>query len=384
MRPTLHRYGNGARRATVTPTRSCGSTAERVTALIERDGASRLGRIFLRPLQLRRSSVAGYGLPNHHPGWRYQIAPATPSSGPGRWFFGEWRCVPLSAAILVALEPASTPASVRNFTLSCDMRHQQVLDKLSPRDLIRAMDQDLARRVREAMLRSRWTHVDMRQEVLTPVLARWGCLFDAKRAPIHMKNVAWVAFATLLHKYGVCDQHVTAKAVAAIDHLNEDVVLSDAFARQSVAIKDLLKSAPTPPARQPRRPMLMTFLRVGDVISIQLDRYFHAAYVLQVHRDRGGTFPVIEFYAGRFGNIPAAEELTGRGMAREYGRGRFGVMGLTYLPDPANQVVAIAADCTSQPRGALPGAHQGQWIVTDLLRLQDYIKELYEQPRSGR
>jgi hypothetical protein len=47
-------------------------------------------------------------------------------------------------------------------------------------------------------------------------------------------------------------------------------------------------------------------------------------------------------------------------------------------------MVAIAADCTSQPRGALPRAHQGQWIVTDLLRLQDYIKELYEQPRSGR
>jgi hypothetical protein len=273
---------------------------------------------------------------------------------------------------------------LRNFTLSCGMRHQQVLDKLSPRDLIRAMDQDLARRVGEAMLRSRWTHVNMRREVLPPVMARWGCLLDAENARIHTKNVAWVALATLLHKYGVRDKHVTAKAVAAIDHLNKDVVLSDAFARQSVAIKDLLRSAPTPPARQPRRPTLMTFLRVGDVISIQSDGHFHAAYVLQLHRDGGGTFPVIEFYAGRFDRIPAAEELTGRGMAREYGRGRFGVMGLTYLPDPANQVVAIAADRTNPPQGALPRPHQGQWIATDLLRLQDYIKELYEQPRCGR
>jgi hypothetical protein len=128
----------------------------------------------------------------------------------------------------------------------------------------------------------------------------------------------------------------------------------------------------------------MTFLRVGDIVSIQLGGHFHAAYVLQLHRDRGGTFPVIEFYAGRFDRIPAAEQLTGRGMARGYGRERFGVMGLTYLPDPANQVVAIAADRPKPPQGAPPRPHQGQWIVTDLLRLQDYIRELYGQPRSGR
>jgi hypothetical protein len=28
------------------------------------------------------------------PGWHYQITPAPPpSSGPSRWFLGEWRCV---------------------------------------------------------------------------------------------------------------------------------------------------------------------------------------------------------------------------------------------------------------------------------------------------
>jgi hypothetical protein len=73
--------------------------------------------------------------------------------------------------------------------------------------------------------------------ILPPVMARWECLLGAEDAPIHTKNVAWVALATLLHKYSVSDKHVAAKAVAVIDHLNRDVVLSDGFAHQSVAIR---------------------------------------------------------------------------------------------------------------------------------------------------
>src|SRR5262249_11342744 len=152
--------------------------------------------------------------------------------------------------------------------------------------------------------RSRWSHVDMRQEVLPSVMARWRCLLDAENAPIHMKRVVWVALATLLHKYGICDEDITAQAVAAIDHLNKDVVLSDAFPRQSEAIKVFLKSAPILPTRRPRQPKLMTFLRIGDIVSIQLGGYFHAAYVLELYRDMGGSYPVIEFYEGRFDRIP--------------------------------------------------------------------------------
>jgi len=258
------------------------------------------------------------------------------------------------------------------------MKHQQILDKLAAsRELIRAMDEDLARRTREVMIGSRGPHVDVMQRLLPPVMARWRCLLDAASAHIHTKNIAWVALATLLHKYGFRDEHITARALTAIDDLNKDVVLSDGFARQSEAIKAFLRSEPTPLTRAPRRPRLETFLRVGDVVSIQLDGYFHAAYVRELYRDSGGTFPVIEFYQGRFERFPTAEDLTGRSMARECGRGRFGVIGLTYLPDPANQVVAIGADHLDPPAGAPPKPHHGNCIITDLFWLQDYIRELF-------
>jgi hypothetical protein len=258
------------------------------------------------------------------------------------------------------------------------MRHQQILDKLSAsRDLVRAMDEDLARWTGEVMTGSRGLHIDVAQQLLPPVMARWRCLLDAGNAHVHTKNIAWVALATLLHRYGFRDKHITAKALTAIDDLNKDVVLSDAFARQSKATKAFLQSTPKQLTRRPQRPKPETFLRVGDVVSIELNRYFHPAFVLALHRDRGGTFPVIEFYEGRFKHIPAPEDLSGRAMAREYGRGRFGVIGLKYLPDPANQVTAIAAGHADPPRGAPPKAQHGQWILTDLMRLQDYITELY-------
>lgn len=60
----------------------------------------------------------------------------------------------------------------------------------------------------------------------------------------------------------------------------------------------------------------MTLLRIGDVISIQLGGYFHAAYMLGLHRDMGGTLPAIEFYEGRYDHLPTAEDLAGRATAR--------------------------------------------------------------------
>jgi hypothetical protein len=126
----------------------------------------------------------------------------------------------------------------------------------------------------------------------------------------------------------------------------------------------------------------MTFLRAGDVVSIQLDGQFHAACVLKLHKDSGGTFPVIGFYEGRFERIPTAENLAGRAIASKYGCGPFGVVGLTYLPDPANQVVAVATGVVDSLRGASPGANHSPWILTDLMSLQDYIRKLCEGGRA--
>ncbi|MEE1761365.1 MULTISPECIES: hypothetical protein [unclassified Streptomyces] len=110
-----------------------------------------------------------------------------------------------------------------------------------------------------------------------------------------------MALATLLHKYGFHDASgaVTARAFASFDELNCDVVLSDAFARQSPAIKTLLQSAPTPVTRRPRIPRTVTFLRPGDLVSVQLADRFHAAFVHELHG--ANEFPIIEVYAGSIG-----------------------------------------------------------------------------------
>ena len=51
-------------------------------------------------------------------------------------------------------------------------------------------------------------------------------------------------------------------------------------------------------------------------------------------------------------------------------RASFGVIGLTYLPDPANRVVQIESDEIDPPVGAPPRPHQGLWTLTSLIRLQ--------------
>jgi hypothetical protein len=203
-------------------------------------------------------------------------------------------------------------------------------------------------------------------------------MLDADAVPAGQRNKGWVALATVLHKHGVADQHVTAPALVAIDDLNREMTLSEAFQRQSDAIKELLRSAPVPLKRRPARPNPVTSFRPGDAVAIELDQRFHAAYVLSRAGDAGDTRPVVEFYRGRFDRPPTAEDLKGRAMAREYGRGRFGVFGLTYVPDPANQVVLIASAAVDPPQGAPPIPGRGEWTSTDLLQLQDHIRRLFE------
>jgi hypothetical protein len=72
------------------------------------------------------------------------------------------------------------------------------------------------------------------------------------------------------------------------------------------------------------------------------------------------------------GNLLAAGPLdVGHGTLNDAlkGRGRSGV---------------VAARASPARPDRRPGRFGSEWIATDLLRLQGYIKELYEQPRSGR
>ncbi|MFD3547234.1 hypothetical protein ACFWUW_16750 [Streptomyces sp. NPDC058655] len=262
------------------------------------------------------------------------------------------------------------------------MRHQQVLDKLAARGHVRAMDEELARWVRWQMHLPGASHEEVAHAVIGPVLTRWRCLLDSDDASPALRNVAKVALATLLHKYGFQDADLTAQAVAAVDELNRDVVLSDAFERQSREIKELLRSAPAPLTRKPASPRSLTFLRPGDVLSVELGGRFHAAYVWRV--DGLNETPLIEFYAGTFAQPPTPAELAGGRAARPGGRARFGVDGLTYLPDPAGQVRAVAAAHGEGPLGGEPGPGQGLYTVTDVMTLQRHMAELFGGPPAAR
>ncbi|MCX4848756.1 hypothetical protein [Streptomyces sp. NBC_00893] len=103
---------------------------------------------------------------------------------------------------------------------------------------------------------------------------RWRCLFDAEDVGPAAKDIARVALATLLHKYGFQDPGTTAGALRAVDGLNRHVVLSGAFERQSPETKKLLESPPVPLTRRPRAPRAQSFLRTGDVISFEPRRAF--------------------------------------------------------------------------------------------------------------
>ncbi|MDV9196505.1 hypothetical protein [Streptomyces sp. Wh19] len=91
------------------------------------------------------------------------------------------------------------------------MKHQQILDKLAARGLVRVMDEELARWVKHRMSPPGRTHAEVEQDVIPPVLLRWRCLFDAEDVGPAAKDIARVALATLLHKYGFQDPGTTAQ-----------------------------------------------------------------------------------------------------------------------------------------------------------------------------
>lgn len=247
------------------------------------------------------------------------------------------------------------------------MRHQQVLDKLAARGIVQGMVEDVARWTAGQMAYPGRSHAEVEKAVVPPVLTRWRCLLEDADATATDKNVGWVALATVLHKHGFHDSAVTARALASVDELNRHVVLSDAFARQSPAVKALLRSAPTPLTRRPRRPAAVTFLRPGDVVSIRLADRFHAAHVHDLHG--ANEFPVIEFYAGSFTGPPTMTQLTNRPAARADSRRplRRGGSDPSPRPRPPSPAPGITARPAPTRRRPRPG--NGLWTLTDLLDL---------------
>lgn len=270
--------------------------------------------------------------------------------------------------------------SAATMTAMQTMTHAQALKKLAADTLVQALDEDIARLVATAMLGNKKDPVDP-AKVLSPLLLRWNCVLQAgdevASAPYRHKTA--VALAILLHKYGMADQAINARAEAGIDALNQAVALSDDFFRKTEAIKTtFLQMPPTPLKRAPAMPDSLSFYRAGDVVSLQVGAAFH---VLYVHRcARTNESPVVEFYTPVFDHVPAMHELEGacaRGQRYNDGRERisqYSVSGMKFMPDPAAQLVLVKACVEAGPDNRHLAPSVGLYTVSDIFRLQQGLE----------
>ncbi|UMZ13895.1 hypothetical protein I9018_09405 [Pseudomonas sp. MPFS] len=267
------------------------------------------------------------------------------------------------------------------------MKHQQLLEKLAARHLVQALDEDLARLAWRAMVAQQQGHQgSLNNAVLPSLLARWNCVLladESQVAPLY-RHKAWLALATLLHKYGLAEPSITARAVEAIEELNRAVALGDKFHQRSQEFSAGLQAPPVALARKPALPDSITFYRAGDVLAIQLEGRFYAAYV---HRLGSiNESPIIEFYAQVFDQVPTLEqlqqtpaqgELYNDGIRR---KSLYGVSGIKFQPDPAGQVTLIAACVAHPPDSSHLAPSVGLYAVSDILRIQDTIRRMFEVP----
>ena len=263
------------------------------------------------------------------------------------------------------------------------INHLQALDKLASRQLVQVIEDDVARLTAEAMSFAKHNQqLSVASHVLSKLLLRWNCVLQGplEEVSANYKDITVLALVLLLHKHGMAEATLTQAALQAIDGLNERVVLSDAFFRSTDAIKDLLTSPPVALKKRPSTRDNLTFLRAQDVIAIQLEQYFYAAYVHEINGFN--EYPVLELYDGRFDLRPNMADLQGRAAWGEtYNDGltrisMHAVCGMRHVPDAANQFHLIASGITSPPeRGSLlPPV--GLYSMADLFRLQKVLQKI--------
>ncbi|BCL73754.1 hypothetical protein TUMSATVNIG1_57390 (plasmid) [Vibrio nigripulchritudo] len=139
------------------------------------------------------------------------------------------------------------------------MKHAQILDKLTAKHLVSCLETEVLLAVESALVTLRYdADTNVPYHVLSALIPRWRARQDD---PIFQ-----VALVVLLHKYGIADPDTTSSGVNAIRLLNQNVQLSDAFARQESCMIRLLCDPPTPLNRRPKRPVPLSFYRPGDVV----------------------------------------------------------------------------------------------------------------------
>lgn len=261
--------------------------------------------------------------------------------------------------------------------------HQQALDKLAARQLVQVIEDDVASLTSKAMSFAKHDkQLTIETYVLPQLLARWNCVLQGPGEEVSpgYKDKTALALALLLHKHGMAEPATTLHAVQAIDSLNAAVALSDAFFKNSDAIKNLLASPPVALKKRPSTRDNLTFLRAQDVIALQLDHYFYAAYV---HEISGfNEYPIIELYEGRFESRPATADLQGReAWGETYNNGQTyvslqAICGMRHLPDPANQFHLIASGVSEKPGRRHLTPANSLYALSDLFSLQKILRKI--------
>ena len=259
------------------------------------------------------------------------------------------------------------------------MKHDQILEKLAAKQMVKSMEEDLKRLTNFAIILKK-NEISF---LLPQLLKRWNCVLNASGSiSENYKNKTYICLAVLLHKYGFSDTGITGKAIKAIDKLNLSVALSDHFYNNSELIKELIKNSPAPLKRKPSLPENITFFRENDVISIQLEGSYYAAYIHKLTAPN--ETPVIELYDCIFNKVPVIEELTGlKAKGSVYNDGTekvscYAVTGMKYTPDPANQIFLVASGIKNKPLNEHLEKASGLWTNTDLFRIQNIIVNMFK------
>jgi hypothetical protein len=261
------------------------------------------------------------------------------------------------------------------------MTHQQILDKLAAKHLIKSLDEDLARLTFTAMCYEKDTEKQF-SYILSKLLNRWNCILKAdNKISDNYKQTTILALSILLHKYGFKNEEINKRAIDAIDFLNKKVALSDDFFRKSEEIKQFIFSDTIPLKRKPTIPDSYTFYRAKDIISIQLENHYYVAYI---HEITGvNETPILEFYNRIFDKIPnlkQLENLPAKGEIYDDGKERvsfFSISGLKYQPDLANQITLISSSAENKPNNNHLKKSIGQYETSDLFDIQDTIQSMF-------
>ena len=268
------------------------------------------------------------------------------------------------------------------------MKHNQVLEKLAARHLVDSIEEDVARLVRGAMSPQQGASFDQATialQVIPKLLLRWNCVLNADTdvvGPIY-KHKTFVALAVLLHKYGLTDKNIIINSLTSIDELNNAVAMSDDFFRKTDQIKSLIVSAPAPLKRCPSVRESLTFHRAGDVVAIQVDKQFYAAYVHEILNFHES--PLIELYDVVFAHRPTLAEVQGkRAKGRYYNDEserieKYSVAGMRNVPDLAKQVHLIGSGVNEKPSTNHLQKPVGLYCVSDLFALLTSIPTMFRQ-----